>query len=141
MHRMPPHLSCGHSRKVPIFNAVRDSPEESQLIALRAPNGAVAVGLRPNRRVVPVSSRQEEYRMIRTAFLGVALAFGVATVASAAVTPVPAGNANTLVIKVAEGCGPGFWRGPGGKCHPMFDGKACPPGYHIGPNRKRCWPN
>lgn len=79
--------------------------------------------------------------MIRTAFLGVALAFGVATVASAAVTPVPAGNANTLVIKVAEGCGPGFWRGPGGRCHPMFDGKACPAGYHLGPHRKKCWPN
>jgi hypothetical protein len=26
-------------------------------------------------------------------------------------------------------------------CHPMFDGRACPPGYHIGPERKKCWPN
>jgi hypothetical protein len=56
-------------------------------------------------------------------------------------TPAAVGNANSLVIKAAEGRGPGFWRGPGGKCHPMFDGKACPPGYHIGPERKKCWPN
>jgi hypothetical protein len=49
--------------------------------------------------------------MTRTVFLGVALAFGLATVAGAAVTPAPVGNANSLVIKAAEGCGPGFWRG------------------------------
>jgi hypothetical protein len=79
--------------------------------------------------------------MIRTVLLGTALAFGFATVASAGVTPAPVGNANSSVIKVAEGCGPGWWRGPGGKCHPMFDGRACPPGYHLGPERKRCWPN
>ena len=79
--------------------------------------------------------------MMRTVFLGVALAFGLATVAGAAVTPAPVGNANSPVIKAAEGCGPGFWRGPGGKCHPMFDGRACPPGYHLGPEGKKCWPN
>jgi hypothetical protein len=79
--------------------------------------------------------------MIKTVFLGAALAFGLATVANAAVTPVPLGKANSSVIHVAEGCGPGFWRGPGGRCHPMFDGRACPPGYHLGPERKRCWPN
>lgn len=79
--------------------------------------------------------------MIKTVFLGAALAFGLATVASAAVTPVPLGKVNSSVINVAEGCGPGMWRGPGGRCHPMFDGRACPPGYHLGPERKRCWPN
>jgi hypothetical protein len=84
---------------------------------------------------------REDYRMRRTVILGVALAFGLATVAGAAVTPAQVGNANSLVIRTAEGCGPGFWRGPGGKCHPMFDGRACPPGYHIGPEHKKCWPN
>jgi hypothetical protein len=79
--------------------------------------------------------------MIRTTFLVVSLAFGLATAASAAVTPALVGNANNLVTKVAEGCGAGFWRAPGGRCHPMFNGKACPPGYHLGPERKRCWPN
>jgi hypothetical protein len=84
---------------------------------------------------------REEYRMTRTVLLGVALAFGLATAAGAAVSPAPVGNASSLVIKAAEGCGPGFWRGPGGKCHPMFDGRACPPGYHLGPEGKKCWPN
>ncbi len=79
--------------------------------------------------------------MIRTVFLCVALTFGLATAASATVTPALVGKAAGLVISVAEGCGPGFWRGPGGRCHPMFNGRACPPGYHIGPERKRCWPN
>jgi hypothetical protein len=55
--------------------------------------------------------------------------------------PAPVGKTDSLVIKAAEGCGPGFWRGPHGRCHPMFDGRACPPGYHLGPERKRCWPN
>lgn len=76
-------------------------------------------------------SMKEEHRT-RTIFLGTALAFGLATVASAAVTPAPVGNANSSVIKVAEGCGPGMWRGPTVR-HP--------PGYHLGPERKKCWPN
>ncbi len=46
--------------------------------------------------------------MIRTTFLVVALAFGLATAASAAVTPALVGHANNLVTRVAEGCGPGF---------------------------------
>jgi hypothetical protein len=79
--------------------------------------------------------------MTRIIFLGAALAFGLATAASAAITPALVGNADSFVVKVAEGCGPGFWRGPGGKCHPMASGKACPPGYHLGPERKRCHPN
>jgi hypothetical protein len=79
--------------------------------------------------------------MIRNFLIGTALALGLATAASAAVTPAPPGISNSPVVKVAEGCGRGWWRGPGGRCHPMFDGRACPPGYHLGPERKRCWPN
>jgi hypothetical protein len=79
--------------------------------------------------------------MTRAAFLAGALTFSFATAGSAAVTPVLRGNIGSMVITVAEGCGPGWWRGPGGRCHPMFNGRACPPGYHLGPNRKRCWPN
>jgi len=33
----------------------------------------------------------------------------------------------------AEGCGPGWWRGPGGWCHPMAVARACPVGWHLGP--------
>jgi len=56
--------------------------------------------------------------------------------------PVPVGPSSDLTIKVAEGCGAGWWRGPGGRCHPMAGpNRFCPPGYHIGREGHRCWPN
>jgi hypothetical protein len=83
--------------------------------------------------------------MIRSAVLSAALVLGpvlgLATAANAGVTPAPVGNAASPIVKVAEGCGPGFWRGPGGRCHPFAVNRACPPGYHLGPEGKRCWPN
>jgi hypothetical protein len=79
--------------------------------------------------------------MLRSIFLSGALAFGLATAANAGITPAAVGTPNSTVVKVAEGCGPGFWRGPGGACHPFAVGRACPVGYHLGPEGKRCWPN
>ena len=79
--------------------------------------------------------------MLRTMLMGAALAVGISSVASAAVLPVQVGNGNVGIVKVAEGCGPGFWRGPGGHCHPMAMHRACPRGYHLGPDAQRCWPN
>lgn len=78
--------------------------------------------------------------MVRSIILSAALAFGLATTAGAGFTPTPVGDAS-LVVKVAEGCGAGYWRGPGGRCHPFATGRACPAGYHIGPDGRRCWPN
>jgi hypothetical protein len=78
---------------------------------------------------------------MKTMALGIALAFGVATAASAAIAPAPIGNSGSVIVKVAEGCGVGFWRGPGGNCHPMSMGRACPRGYHLGPEGHKCWPN
>ena len=78
--------------------------------------------------------------MTRTLLLGAALAFGLATAANAGIAPAPVGKTESLMSKVAEGCGRGFWRGPNGRCHPMFNGRACPPGYRSGPERKRCGP-
>jgi hypothetical protein len=72
--------------------------------------------------------------------LAAVLALGLASSASAAM-PVAPLNGDSGIKRIAEGCGPGFWRGPGGHCHPMFNGRACPPGYHLGPERHRCWPN
>jgi hypothetical protein len=79
--------------------------------------------------------------MIRTCALGAALALGLATTSNAAILVAPVGAGTGLAIKVAEGCGPGFWRGPHGACHPFAKGRACPPGFHLGPEGKRCWPN
>jgi hypothetical protein len=79
--------------------------------------------------------------MLKSILLSGALAFGLATAAGAGVTPAPIANPDSVIVKVAEGCGPGWWRGPGGRCHPMAVGRACPAGYHLGPHGHRCWPN
>ena len=42
------------------------------------------------------------------------------------------------IIHVAQGCGPGFHRGPAGACRPLYN---CPPGWHTGPYGKRCFRN
>ncbi len=78
--------------------------------------------------------------MIAKSILGGLLALGFAASAQAAMIapPVEKGPAVTLV---AEDCGPGWWRGPGGHCHPMANGRLCPQGYHLGPEGHRCWPN
>ena len=78
--------------------------------------------------------------MIVRTILGGLLALGISASANAAmsVPPVEKGPAATLV---AEGCGPGWWRGPGGRCHPMAMHRACPRGYHLGREGQRCWPN
>jgi len=78
--------------------------------------------------------------LLKTSILATALGFGLATAADAAVKPAPLGKDDSIV-RVAEGCGPGMWRGPNGRCHPFARGRACPPGYHLGPQGKRCWPN
>jgi hypothetical protein len=75
----------------------------------------------------------------------------------------PVGNINggdPQVILVYGGCGPYGHRGPYGGCQPggqwgfpggggrgvspifgPYGGRWCPPGYHLGPYRGRCWPN
>ena len=42
------------------------------------------------------------------------------------------------VTLVAQGCGPGYHRGPYGACRPLF---SCPPGWHSGPFGRRCFRN
>jgi len=76
--------------------------------------------------------------MVRTLVLSAALACGLATVASAGITPAPISGSDAVVIKVAEGCGRGFWRTPEGYCWPIANGRVCPPGYRWGEGG-RCW--
>lgn len=68
--------------------------------------------------------------MLKTFFLSAALVVGLAGATSF-----------TGVANAAEGCGPGWWRGPGGFCHPFATNRACPVGWHLGPEGQRCWPN
>ena len=70
-----------------------------------------------------------------------ALIFGLAATANATVMPARIATVDSAVIKVAEGCGPGWWRGPDGRCRPFAPGRACPWGYHLGQYGHRCWPN
>jgi hypothetical protein len=85
--------------------------------------------------------RMRKSSMMKTIAIAAALAFGLATASQAAMMPLPVGHDSDLTIKVAEGCGPGFWRGPHGVCHPMAVNRACPRGFHLGPEGRRCWPN
>jgi hypothetical protein len=45
---------------------------------------------------------------------------------------------DAVIIKVSQGCGPGFHRGPYGHCRPVF---SCPRGWHSGPFGQRCFRN
>lgn len=76
----------------------------------------------------------------RMGFLAAMLVLGLGTAASAAIKPAQIAD-GAVITKVAEGCGEGFWRGPHGRCHPMAVNRACPRGYHLGPEGRRCWPN
>ena len=78
--------------------------------------------------------------MIGKLMLGALFAVGLTASAQAAMTVMPL-SAGSVVTNVAEGCGAGFWRGPQGHCHPFAAGRACPRGYHLGPEGQKCWPN
>jgi hypothetical protein len=66
------------------------------------------------------------------------LGLGLAAVSASQAMPVaPLAPSQAEVIKVAQGCGPGFHRGPGGHCRPLY---SCPPGWRTGPYGKRCHP-
>jgi hypothetical protein len=67
----------------------------------------------------------------------VAGGLGMASAANAA--PIGAGLAGAaddgLITRVAQGCGPGFHRGPYGGCRPFRGG-----GFYGGPRfERRCW--
>ncbi len=72
------------------------------------------------------------------------LGFGL----SAQAMPVQNGfGADPEIIQVYGGCGPYGHRGPWGGCRPggqaggYWRGRACPPGFHLGPYGRRCRPN
>jgi hypothetical protein len=73
-------------------------------------------------------------RTIAAALIGIAALAGTVaeslTVVPAQAMPIaPLGDVNSGVTFVAQGCGPGFYRGPYGHCHPMGYGA---PGVVVG---------
>ena len=74
--------------------------------------------------------------------MSAAFIVGLATSAYAGVVMAPSSDTTSVSItRVAEGCGPDRWRDDHGRCHPMAHNRACPRGYHLGPEGERCWPN
>jgi len=78
---------------------------------------------------------------MKTLFAAALFAVSVGGLGAASAMPLaPLSAADTAgVIKVAQGCGPGYARGPYGGCRPMFRGppprgpRFCPPGTFRGP--------
>lgn len=75
-------------------------------------------------------------------------AFGIVltvTGVEAAILRAPVLDYSTSGVQLAQGaCGPGRHAGLNGVCHPdsWFTRRmACPPGMHLGPYGRRCWPN
>ena len=76
---------------------------------------------------------------------GFAVSSQALTLQSAALPSTTIGDHSDAIVRVAEGCGPGGWRGPWGHCrNTPFSGRmpgggygsgynGCPPGYWRGP--------
>ncbi|MCJ2036606.1 GCG_CRPN prefix-to-repeats domain-containing protein [Methylobacterium sp. J-068] len=87
--------------------------------------------------------------MLKSFLSATILAFAVAAPASALPldNAVATGAGDARIIQVYGGCGPYGHRGPYGGCRRggqwggYVRGRACPPGFHLGPYGRRCWPN
>ena len=68
---------------------------------------------------------------------------GLTAVRADAMPVAPLSDAPTSITQVAWGCGPGWTRGPYGRCHPMgygYGAFAPVPGYGFHPYAYRhCW--
>jgi hypothetical protein len=75
--------------------------------------------------------------LIAAAIIAIAGLLGVASSQAMPLAPLQQDEA-TAVIKVMDGCGPNWHRGPYGHCRPRY---SCPPGWHPGPYGWRCFRN
>ena len=69
-----------------------------------------------------------------------AIAVSLSVVSASQAMPAVSGSQalSSNITLVAQGCGPGYHRGPAGACRPLYN---CPPGWHTGPYGKRCFRN
>lgn len=70
--------------------------------------------------------------------------FAGVTLGNSVSSAIPAASADIQTVAVR--CGPGTFENHRGVCRPVserraYSNRACPPGYHLGPHRKWCWPN
>jgi hypothetical protein len=92
-------------------------------------DGAVA---RYGSQFAPTPALIETRRGARPFILGVALALSAYLPAFATVAPVSSATANPQITLVAQGCGPGWYRGPNGACHRFGHGPGPSWLYHGG---------
>jgi hypothetical protein len=87
-----------------------------------------------------VAAKLEERKTSMKLFAASALAIGLGllSVSAQAMPIAPVDKPATNEIRVAQGCGPGMHRGPGGMCRPLF---SCPRGWHPGPHGRECFRN
>lgn len=76
-------------------------------------------------------------RMFAVSVFAIGLGLMTASAQAMPIYPVDKSAANEIT-RVAQGCGPGFHRGPYGACRPLYN---CPRGWHTGPYGKRCFRN
>jgi hypothetical protein len=82
---------------------------------------------------------REEISMKLFAASTFAIGLGLMTVSAQAMPVYPVEKPiSNEITRVAQGCGPGFHRGPRGACRPLFN---CPRGFHPGPYGKQCFRN
>lgn len=78
---------------------------------------------------------------MKTLFAAALFAVSVAGVGAVSAMPAAPSSAGSDVIRVAQGCGPGFYRGPAGFCRPMRGGYGRPVVRRCrywGPGRRVC---
>jgi hypothetical protein len=67
--------------------------------------------------------------------------------AQAAMPASPGGLSDSPIVLAYGGCGPYGHRGPYGGCRAGGQyggyryGRPCPPGFHLGGEGRKCWPN
>jgi hypothetical protein len=77
-------------------------------------------------------------------FLGLVMAVALISPARAMVALAPGARPAGPTILIEGGCGRDYHRDEHGNCRPNWrewDGRRCPPGWHLGPEGHRCWPN
>jgi hypothetical protein len=86
----------------------------------------------------------ERRRRDMKALLGLVTAVALTMPVQAARTVVPMVTSAAPVILIEGDCGRDYHRDERGFCRPNWremEGRACPPGYHLGSEGRRCWPN
>jgi hypothetical protein len=80
--------------------------------------------------------------------LAAALGVGSLMAPTQAAPVLPLGHASSPIVRVEGGCGDGWHRSGDGYCYRNYQSRdyygnrrACPPGWHLGEEGRRCWRN